>query len=79
MVAPILSRWDLPTLRDRHDEEDRGLVLLPGMKYGVELGPTLWQHLQAHPIPLRLAIMREFQDEPKAWDCAAVGIELSSA
>lgn len=69
-VAPILERWDLPTMRDRRKEET-GLVLLPGMRYGVELGRTLWDHLKAHPIPLPLAVMREFQDEPKAWDFAA--------
>jgi len=69
-VAPILERWDLPTMRTRRKEET-GLILLPGMRYGVELGRTLWDHLRAHPIPLPLAVMREFQDEPKAWDFAA--------
>lgn len=70
-VAPVLERWDLPTMRDRDNEENKGLVLLPGMRYGVELGKTLWQHLKAHPVPLRLSLMREFQDEPKAWDFVA--------
>lgn len=69
-VAPILERWDLPTLRD-HRNEATGLVLLSGMKYGVQLGKTLWEHLKAHPVPLPLPVMREFQDEPKAWDFAA--------
>lgn len=69
-VAPILERWDLPTMRTRRKEET-GLILLPGMRYGVELGRTLWEHLKAHPVPLPLAVMREFQDEPKAWDFAA--------
>ncbi len=69
-VAPILERWDLPTMRTRRKEET-GLILLPGMRYGVELGRTLWDHLKAHPVPLPLAVMREFQDEPKAWDFAA--------
>jgi hypothetical protein len=69
-VAPILEQWALPTLRSLREEE-KGLVLLSGMRYGVELGHTLWEHLQAHPIPLPLEVMREFQDEPKAWDVAA--------
>jgi hypothetical protein len=69
-VAPILEQWDLPTLHALRDEE-KGLVLLPGMRYGVELGHSLWAHLKAHPVPLPLEVMREFQDEPKAWDFAA--------
>ncbi|MGC8724945.1 MAG: hypothetical protein ACP5VF_13915, partial [Acidobacteriota bacterium] len=64
-VAPILESWDLPTLGDRRQEE-KGLVLFPGMRYGVKLGQTLWEHLKAHPVPLPLEVMREFQDEPKA-------------
>jgi hypothetical protein len=67
----LFERADLPTLRDKHDESDRHLVLLSGMKYGVELGHTLWEHLQAHPIPLPLEVMREYQNEPMAWDVAA--------
>ncbi len=69
-VAPILERWDLPTIRARRTEQP-GLVLLPSMRYGVELGRTLWGHLRVHPVPLPLAVMREFQDEPKAWDFVA--------
>jgi hypothetical protein len=69
-VAPILEQWDLPTLHALREEE-KGLVLLPGMRYGVELGRTLWTHLKAHPVPLPLEVMREFQDEPMAWDFAA--------
>jgi hypothetical protein len=69
-VAPILEQWALPTLRSLREEE-KGLVLLSGMRYGVELGRTLWEHLQAHPIPLPLEVMREYQNEPMAWDVAA--------
>jgi hypothetical protein len=67
----LFERADLPTLRDKRDESDRHLALLPGMRYSVELGHTLWEHLKAHPVPLPLEVMREFQDEPKAWDFAA--------
>ena len=67
----IFERADLPTARDTKDEEEHGLVLLPGMKYGVELGRTLWENLRSHPVPLSLSLMREFQDEPKAWDFVA--------
>jgi hypothetical protein len=69
-IAPILEKSDLPTLRALHEEE-KGLVLLPGMRYGVELGHSLWEHLKAHPVPLPLEVMREYQNEPKAWDFAA--------
>jgi hypothetical protein len=67
----LFERADLPTLRDKRDESDRHLALLPGMRYSVELGRTLWDNLRAHPVPLPLEVMREFQDEPKAWDFAA--------
>ncbi len=67
----IFERADLPTLRDKRDENERRLTLLSGMRYGVELGRTLWENLKAHPVPLPLRLMREFQDEPKAWDFAA--------
>jgi hypothetical protein len=66
----LLEQWALPTLRSLREEE-KGLVLLSGMRYGVELGHSLWEHLKAHPVPLPLEVMREFQDEPKAWDFAA--------
>jgi hypothetical protein len=68
---PILDEWNLPSMKDRAAEADRGLVMLPGMNYYIRLGATLWAHLLEHPLPLLLSIMREFQDEPKAWDFAA--------
>jgi len=45
--------------------------MLPGFCYYIELSNTLWEHLKKHPVPLSLELMKQFKNEPKAWDFAA--------
>jgi hypothetical protein len=40
-------------------------------RFGFELDPDFWQHLRSHPVPLPLALMRQFHNRPQAWDFAA--------
>jgi len=40
-------------------------------QFGFELDPEFWQHLKSHPVPLPLAVMRQFHNRPQAWDFAA--------
>lgn len=70
-LIPLLEEWDLPTGKDRKKEAS-GQPHLPGLQYFVTLSPTLWKHLQESAVPLRLEVMRHFQDEPKAWDFVAL-------
>ena len=70
-LIPLLEEWDLPSAKDLRTEA-KGQRTLPGLQHSVTLSPTLWKHLQAGAIPLRLEIMRHFQDEPKGWDFVAL-------
>lgn len=70
-LIPLLEEWDLPSTKDLRAEA-AGQARLPGLQKSVTLSPTLWKHLQASAIPLRMEVMRHFQNEPKAWDFVAL-------
>jgi hypothetical protein len=67
----VIEDYRLPTMRE-HQKEVGGAVRLQfGAPYAVELGVKLFKELQeGRVVPLPLPVMREFQDEPKAWDFA---------
>ena len=69
-LIPILEEYSLPSFREA-EQEKRGTPRLRGIPYYVRLSPTLWNHLKQVPVPQRLEILREFSDEPKAWDFVA--------
>lgn len=49
-------------------DEIAGQVLMVPRKYGFKLDPDFWDYLKGNPVPMPLPLMREFHDEPKAWD-----------
>jgi hypothetical protein len=69
-LMPLFNDWYLPTLKDQKTES-KGLQTLNGLGYSVTLADALFRHLCKHSVPLRLEIMRLFQNEPKAWDFVA--------
>lgn len=55
-------------VRYRLAEETGSQLMLIPQKYGFKLDPDFWSYLRANPVPMPLALMREFHAEPKAWD-----------
>lgn len=55
-------------VKHRLVEEAGAQLLLIPHRYGFRLDPDFWGYLRANPVPMPLALMREFHDEPKAWD-----------
>jgi hypothetical protein len=67
----VIEDYRLPTLKEQQQEAAGGVRLPLEAPYAAELGAKLFQELQeGRVVPLPLPVMREFQDEPKAWDFA---------
>jgi len=67
----VIEDYRLPTPREQIQEATGGVRLPLEAPYAAELGAKLFQELQeGRVVPLPLPVMREFQDEPKAWDFA---------
>lgn len=67
----VIEDYRLPTLKEQLQEATGGVRLPLEAPYAAELGAKLFQELQeGRVVPLPLPVMREFQDEPKAWDFA---------
>lgn len=67
-----LKRASKPRLVEIPCEERlAGALTLRRGRFGFELDPDFWQHIKSHPVPLPLALMRQFHNRPQAWDFAA--------
>lgn len=67
----VIEDYRFPSMRE-HQREATGEVRLPlDAPYAAVLGTKLFQELkEGRVVPLAFPVMREFQDEPKAWDFA---------
>ena len=59
-------------VRRRISDEAAGQLMIVPDRYGFRLDPDFWSYLRANPVPMPLALMKLFHDEPKAWDFCQV-------
>lgn len=73
----LFASWLLPEPRTAHRELEGGQARIPQVPYSVTFSADFYQDLQHWHIPLPLPVMREFANEPKAWDFAGFVIYRS--